>query len=187
MRELIPLPRHLLRFLVTVAIAAVVGTIGPFGTYTALSPVNRYAYWFAIIFLNWFQIVALVYAVSHARFAARWPDQAIVALACAGAAVPATFEVLWLENYFRPNPHKPGPLELYGYVLMLSLAIAVPLARYFMWLRAAKALALRPPRPPRPSSPRLSFGASRAGWGAISSACRRRITICASTPSRAAT
>ena len=48
------------------------------------------------------------------------------------ASVPASFEVMWLESQFRPGSSRPGPLVLYAYVLLLSLAIAVPLARRFL-------------------------------------------------------
>ena len=51
MREGLPLSWLVRRFLVTLAIAGAIGTVGPFGTFGELAALDRYTYWFAIVVL----------------------------------------------------------------------------------------------------------------------------------------
>jgi len=132
MREGLPLSWLARRFLVTLAIAGAIGTVGPFGTFGELEALDRYTYWLAIVVLNWLQILAFAALISGLPIAAGWRAPLVVAAACLAASVPAGFEVWWLERYFRPDATLPGPLVLYAYVLVLSLAIAVPLAELFV-------------------------------------------------------
>ncbi len=155
MREGLPLSWLVRRFLVTLAIAGAIGTVGPFGTFGELGALDRYAYWFTIVVLNWLQILAFAALIGGLPIAAGWRAPLVVAAGCLAASVPAGFEVWWLERYFRPDATLPGPVVLYGYVLVLSLVIAVPLAELFVPPRArgeeasvpAAALRLGPPAP----------------------------------------
>jgi len=117
---------------ITVMIAVVVALIGPFGTFTELQPVQRFAYWLIIIPLNWLQIMAAAALLAMAPMSRRWPVFAIAAAAAAIASVPAAFEVHWLELYFRPEIDKGSIGLLYLYVLVLSLAIVIPLAPFML-------------------------------------------------------
>lgn len=135
MREWIPRNAIVRQAAISAAIGAVLATIGPFGTFDDLPTADRFAYWLSIIIVNWLQISLLAHALARPLFAAGAPKIAIAALACIGAALPATFEVIWLERIFRPpdaafpaNRALPPFWLLYGYVLTLSLAISVPLA-----------------------------------------------------------
>ena len=134
MREWVLRNAILQQIAVTVAIGLVLGTIGPFGTFTELSAADRYTYWLSIVVINWFQISIFSRGIARLRFADRLPRLAIAALACVVASIPATIEVIWLEQYFRPHhlihpDHgPPTTLLLYGYVVMLSLVISLPLA-----------------------------------------------------------
>lgn len=153
MREVLPLRWFATHLAVTLAVALVVGTLGPFGTFSQLGALDRYAYWLAIVPLNWLQILAFSSWLRSFALGAARSAQAVVAASCAIAALPATFEVLWLEAQFRPDVAMPGPLELYGYVLMLSLAIAVPLADRFLLPRAQEPVVPEPSSAPAAQDP----------------------------------
>lgn len=130
MREMTDTHLRLLRQgAVTVGIGAVLAMIGPFGTYLDLTLPERLIYWLGIMVVNWLQITAALWTVE--RLAAdrnvAWPLQ--TSAACLLAAVPATFEVIWLETTFRPNAlgYLPPWGQIYVYVVILSLAITLPL------------------------------------------------------------
>lgn len=156
-----PLPKRLaVQFLVAVAIGVVVALIGPFGTFNELSPIDRYLYWIIIIPVNWAQVTLLLILMSRARFAAGWPHTAVVAFACAAASVPASFEVLWLEQLFRvPSKAHLTAWSLYPYVLLLSLIITLPFKKYMGDRADEPTLHPEPPADPAseatPDSPRF--------------------------------
>ena len=127
-----PLSKRLaVQFLVAVAIGGIVALIGPFGTFNELKAVDRYLYWVIIIPLNWAQITLLLFLVSRLSFASEWPRVAVIAIACAVASIPASFEVLWLEQLFRiPSKVHLTVWTLYPYVLLLSLIITLPFKNY---------------------------------------------------------
>lgn len=129
MRERSLASRLALHAAVAAAVAAIVATIGPFGTFGALSAVDRYLYWAIIVPLNWAQILLAVAAVSRLPFARGWPGTAVAAAGCVAASVPASVEVWWLEAWLRPSPAAPTVFELWPYVLLLTLAVALPVFR----------------------------------------------------------
>jgi len=116
--------------------------IGPFGTFRELSTVDRFTYWIVIAGLNWLQISGMV------ELLARWPRTSRLhafgmgALAGVIAAVPASFEVAWLEQYFRPGTTTPQHLPvLYLQVALLSIAVAGPVNMFKRRRGAATATA----------------------------------------------
>lgn len=130
MREMTDTHLRLLRQgAVTFGIGAVLAMIGPFGTYLDLTLSQRLIYWLGIMVVNWLQITAALWAVERltADRNVAWPLQ--TAAACLLAAVPATFEVIWLEATFRPAAlgYLPAWGQIYVYVVILSLAITLPL------------------------------------------------------------
>ena len=130
MREMTGTHLRLLRQgAVTAGIGAVLAMIGPFGTYLDLTLSARLVYWLSIMLVNWLQITAALWAIERlsADRNLAWPLQTVAA--CLLAAVPATFEVIWLETTFRPNAlgYLPPWGQIYVYVTVLSLAITLPL------------------------------------------------------------
>jgi LytTr DNA-binding domain len=113
---------------ITLVIALIVGTIGPFGTFVELTLLDRYLYWIAIVFLNWAQILLVILLLNKADWTENWSQWAIIAAGCVIASLPATFEVYWLEAVFRPTMGLQSMViwELYFYVLLLSLVIGIP-------------------------------------------------------------
>ena len=134
MREALHRHRIGLQALLATALAAVLGTIGPFGTFADLGAGDRYLYWLAIVAVNWLQIavpIGLGERFSHGR---PWLLSLIVIGTALVASVPATFEVAWLESVFRPySPSLPW-IRLYLYVAILSLAVALAVGS---WLHQA--------------------------------------------------
>lgn len=129
MRERSPASRLGLHLAATAGVAAVVATIGPFGTFTALPAADRYLYWMIIIPLNWAQVLLAAAAVARLPVARSWPRTAVAAAGCLAASVPASVEVWGLEAWLRPGPAAPTALELWPYVLLLTLALALPVSR----------------------------------------------------------
>lgn len=129
MREMNRQNRLLRQGLVTAGIGAVLAIIGPFGTFLDLTLAERLAYWLGIMVVNWLQITAALWAIERLSVDRNiaWPLQ--TAAACVLAAVPATFEVFWLEATFRPDAlgYLPSWGQIYVYVVVLSLAITLPL------------------------------------------------------------
>ncbi len=113
------------------AVWMVAVVVGPFGTFLQLDAIDRTQYWGMSIVLNWLQI-RLAHLVLDQAFGGKrfWVP---VLLACLLAAVPATFEVMWLEQRFRPFSDHALPFAvLYPQVLLLSVVITVPLVHYFI-------------------------------------------------------
>ncbi len=124
--------------------------IGPFGTFGQLTLLERMQYWGMSIVLNWVQIRAALFflhrLLGEDRF---WVP---VMGACMIASLPATFEVIWLETTFRPEIRKHiSFLGLYPQVLILSLAITIPLVRFF--IGRAEAIADGADAPPPATEP----------------------------------
>lgn len=105
------------------------GTIGPFGTFADLGAGARYVYWVAIVAANWLQIVLCLALLAWLPASRGWPPVALAVAAAALAALPATAEVVALEHWLRAaaNVDRPSVLLLYGYVLLLSVVVTVPM------------------------------------------------------------
>ncbi|WP_416899526.1 MAG: LytTR family DNA-binding domain-containing protein [Minwuia sp.] len=116
---------------IVLAVFGLMALIGPFGTFGELSGLERVQYWGFIVIVNWLQLrliqLALVQLFTWDRF---W----VVNLGASFlGAVPATFEVLWLESRFRPHVmDEIGFLSLYPQVLVLCAAVMVPVSWYFI-------------------------------------------------------
>lgn len=155
MRERSPASRLGLHLAATAGVAAVVATIGPFGTFTALPAADRYLYWMIIIPLNWAQVLLAAAAVARLPVARSWPRTAVAAAGCLAASVPASVEVWGLEAWLRPGPAAPTALELWPYVLLLTLALALPVSRLSPGSMRflARPRAEDAPAPPAPAAP----------------------------------
>ncbi|MCC5962544.1 MAG: LytTR family transcriptional regulator DNA-binding domain-containing protein [Rhodobacteraceae bacterium] len=109
-----------------VAVALVLGLIGPFGTYALLPLGPRLGYWLAVVALNWVLCDIAVRAVERAM-----PDGIVLrrmAVPLAGAfaaSVPAT-GVVTLANGLSGIGWPDAVLTLYGQVLLLLAAITLP-------------------------------------------------------------
>lgn len=113
------------RLLVVLAIGALLGRLGPFGTFDQVATGPRYAYWIGLTLLMWLQSVVLLALMERPleqRGFSRW---AIVLLAAIIGAIPTTFEVAWAEMLLRVERDL-GPLDLLA-IAGDVLLIAIPL------------------------------------------------------------
>ena len=113
---------HLLGFLVAVTLLAY---LGPFGTWTALAPFDRLAFWMIAVGVNWL-CAALVFSITMRVFFERdWHRAAGILLASIVTAVPGTAAV-WLVVAAYLD-YRPADLAevfgLYSQVVVLQVII----------------------------------------------------------------
>jgi hypothetical protein len=113
--------------LIALALGLLLGRIGPFDTFSELSPAARYAYWVGLTLLMWLQVDAAALLLRHWPAAMRWPWPARAAAAGLLGALPAAFEVAWAESLLRVERDL-GPVDLlaiYGDVALLAVPLAL--------------------------------------------------------------
>jgi hypothetical protein len=108
---------------VTLALGLLLAMIGPFGTFADLNLAQRLVYWLGIFVANGLQVLGALLLVLW-RFGDRWPPVAIGAVAGFLATIPATGEVILLEQWLRPW-QRLAPLTTFGNVLLLTEAIVI--------------------------------------------------------------
>ena len=105
------------------AIGLLLGRLGPFGTFSELSAMERYGYWIGLTLLMWLQSVAVLALIDQPLSRKAWPRPARVILAGLMAAIPTAFEVAWAEMLLRVERDL-GPLDILaiaGDVALLSV------------------------------------------------------------------
>ena len=107
-----------------VAIGALLGVTGPFGSQTALAPAVRYTFWM-IIALAGFGAAVAAERMLPSTAPGRETATRLVAVAAA-SAVPMTFFVAWTMGVVRPG-RTFSPVQMLGlfpYVALVQLLIA---------------------------------------------------------------
>lgn len=117
--------RWLIRFLLVMAVGALLGRLGPFDTFSDLGSGERYAYWIGLTLLMWLQGAAILALVGAPLVGRKWPRWLVVAIAALLAAVPTGFEVAWAEMFLRVERDL-GPIDLLAIIGDVSL-LSVPL------------------------------------------------------------
>lgn len=108
------------------AVALVLGLIGPFGTYDLLPLLPRLAYWLAIVALNWVLCdLALRWMDAWLQDTLTLRHLAVPLAGALAASIPAT-GVVTLANALSGLGWPGSVATLYGQVLLLLCAIAVP-------------------------------------------------------------
>ena len=109
---------------------AVLGILGPFGTYGDLTVVERYGYWVGLTVLMWAQTAAVFVTLRRAGAFARWPLWLQATVAALAGAVPTTFEVAYVEGLLRVGGVlTPRSLvETYGSVAVVAVGFFTPLS-----------------------------------------------------------
>ncbi len=131
MRELTFLTRPWQQFTLVVLMGALLGILGPFATFERLPLDRRLTYWLVCCVGVWLCILPMGEGVR--RLCVRWSwslslPQVAVAAALLGA-LPGT-AVVWGISRWASLPPPMGPLELYAYVALISLAATLPLSLY---------------------------------------------------------
>ena len=121
-----PLSKRLVFFLATlVAIGALLGILGPFGTFVDLTPMRRLIYWTAITVLGGLQTHAAIVIAMKALPAPKWPLPAVVVSGGTAASLLTTLEVVALEALLRPNSSVDlNFATLYFSVLLITLVLS---------------------------------------------------------------
>ena len=130
-----------------VLIGLVLGAIGPFGTFDAMSAPTRYFYWSVLVLLNWLQVLIVRRFLNANPLTQHLPKALLGVLAGSLSAVPATFEVFWFESTFRGAAAGVPLPELFVYVWLLTLLIAIPASLIFGTAPPLQAVT-SPPSPP---------------------------------------
>jgi DNA-binding LytR/AlgR family response regulator len=111
---------------VLLAIGAILGWLGPYGTYSCLGVPDRFAYWMArslVVGLLCLTVIELM-----TRSTASWPP---VKRALAGvlvASVPSAIIGFALATVFRHAPTSPLEIaDLYGRVMIVTAVVGLPL------------------------------------------------------------
>ncbi len=140
----------LIRRLATqLAIGAVVGWLGPFGTHEMMPLIPRVLYWMiSIPVIALFARLAIRTVVGHDRVRT-WPLPLRVAAGASLAGFPATFIVLLLHGLLVGSMRFDawGLVEVYGTVSVVIGLVAYPR----VLLAAAKRLSEAPPDKPSPA------------------------------------
>ncbi|HYE51517.1 MAG TPA: LytTR family DNA-binding domain-containing protein [Azospirillaceae bacterium] len=132
-------------------LAGMLSVLGPFGTFTDLGPGERFAYWGIAIALSAVQIGLLDALFRRLPATAALPVWLRAAAVALLAAIPASFEVVYLEMLFRPERqvHSLTILLVYQYVALVTLALNLPIT--LIQDQARRAAAPPAPSPPLPS------------------------------------
>jgi len=137
LREMRGWDRYLLEVGLLFAFWMLGAVIGPFGTFLELTFAERLIYWGFMTAVNWVQVRLALIALGQPVFLKYLNFWTLIIGASALASVPATFEVMWLEDTFRSHNLSYG--ACYIYVFLLTLAITGPVTRVFLWADLADA------------------------------------------------
>jgi len=112
--------------MVLAIVAAVVGLSGPFGTFEALPPLVRLAYWAAVVFLTFF-VGYGASALAAPRIPERTPWPLRILIVGIASGIPVTLVVLVLNALtFPANSGQPlGAFALLVYCTLISIGVAV--------------------------------------------------------------
>ncbi|HYC02252.1 MAG TPA: LytTR family DNA-binding domain-containing protein [Azospirillaceae bacterium] len=110
---------------IILVMGAILGLLGPFGTYKDMPWQARFPYWIAAALVGWAQLLPVLAALrASPRFR---PQGSIAEMAVASlvAAFPMTFIVAWVESSLRAG--KPFPLELLPmlYVKVFTISVSI--------------------------------------------------------------
>ncbi|KPQ06783.1 MAG: Response regulator of the LytR/AlgR family [Rhodobacteraceae bacterium HLUCCA12] len=145
-------------------VGAVLGLIGPFGTFDLLSAGPRLAYWLAVVSANWLladAVLRRVDALTHGRLA--MPRLFVPLAGALVAAVPAT-GIVAIANGVSGIGWPGNVPVLFGQVLLLLAAIALPV---YAWEEMRDAAASPPDHGPGDAGATVPAGADagRPGGG----------------------
>ncbi len=115
---------------VLVALGAVFGWIGPFGTFQDLGVLNRFAYWIAAMLVIGMGSHLTAEKIARVEPTASWPAPFQAILGAVLVAIPGTFVVIALEAIFRHVPPLSAfvLIRTYVSVAIVMTAIGIPWA-----------------------------------------------------------
>jgi hypothetical protein len=137
LREMTHLGGWRREFAMLLAIGAILGWLGPYGTYSCLGVPDRFAYWMVRSLLVGMVCLAALQLVSASASGASWPPVKRALAAVFIASVPSALIGFVLASLFRHAPTSPLEIAgLYGRVMMVTAVVGIPL--YFVRKPAAR-------------------------------------------------
>jgi DNA-binding LytR/AlgR family response regulator len=131
---------------VVLAIGAILGWLGPYGTYSCFGVPDRFAYWMARSLLIGVFCLAVIELMSATGSTASWPPMKRALAGVLIASVPSAIIGIALASIFRHAPTSPLEVaDLYGRVTIVTAMVGLPL--HFV----RRPTALAQPALPRPA------------------------------------
>jgi LytTr DNA-binding domain len=128
LREMTSLGKWRREFAMLLAIGAILGWLGPYGTYSCLGAPDRFAYWMVRSLLVGLIWLAALHLVSASPSGASWPPVKRALAAVLIASVPSALIGFALATLFRHAPTSPLEIAgLYGRVMMVTAVVGIPL------------------------------------------------------------
>jgi hypothetical protein len=141
---------------IQLGIGALLGWMGPFGTYGALGALDRFAFWMLAIPVVGVPVSLAANAAMRAPALSGWPWPARIALAALVAALPGVFIVRALVSLFGMTLGGGFATLLGGYasvaLMMAAIGIVITLARGYHRLTASPPPAEAAAAPARPAA-----------------------------------
>jgi len=110
------------------AIGAMLGWLGPYGTYSCLGVPDRFAYWIMRSLLVGAFCLAVIKLMSATASTASWPPMKRALAGVFVASVPNAVIGFALASTFRHAPTSPLEIaDLYGRVMMMTAMVGLPL------------------------------------------------------------
>lgn len=118
--------------LAALTVGAVLGVLGPFGSFEHVPAVVRVPVWVGLVAVNWLLVLLLGEALCRLPVTGRWPVPLLSGLAGLAVAVPGTLVAYRAAQAMGPfELIMPSPLVFFGYVAVLGVAISVAAALHF--------------------------------------------------------
>jgi DNA-binding LytR/AlgR family response regulator len=132
---------------ILLAIGAILGWLGPYGTYGCLGAPDRFAFWILRSLLVGALCLAVIKLMSATGSTASWPPMQRALAGVLIASVPNAILGFALASVFRHTPTSPLDIaDLYGRVMIMTAMVGLPL--HFVR------------RPTAPAQPALSLPAA---------------------------
>ena len=158
LREMTHPSRWQREFAMLLAIGAILGWLGPYGTYSCLAMPDRFAYWMVRSLIVGLICLAALELISATGSGASWPPVKRALAAVLMASVPSALIGFALASVFRHAPTSPLEIVgLYGRVMIVTAIVGIPL--HFVHRPAVRAQ----PAPPilaDPPTARIQTGGS---------------------------
>jgi hypothetical protein len=128
LREMTHPGRWRREFATLLAIGAILGWLGPYGTYSCLGTPDRFAYWMLRSLLVGMVCLAALQLVSATGSGASWSPVKRALAAVFIASVPSALIGFVLATLFRHAPTSPLEIAgLYGRVMVVTAVVGIPL------------------------------------------------------------
>ncbi|MFT2110770.1 LytTR family DNA-binding domain-containing protein [Marinomonas sp. 2405UD68-3] len=122
--------RKWLRFVfVCLVIGLVVAIIGPFGTFSELTLVERIVYWQVAITVIGLESLVVILMLFHYPATAHWHYSKVMLASSAIIVLPASMQIHWLNQSLMTSKSETNLIQLSAHVFLILLVILLPMGR----------------------------------------------------------